>query len=191
MDASVWAGVSAMASVVTAAVAAVTLNGSRRDSRDRSRPVVVARLRKGPSTSHGVVYLVVSNLGVSVARQVQITFDPKLPEYEMTLDGQAGVVAPFIRRRYEEPIAVLAPTQSLANIYYYSGTTGGNLENVPDELTVGVSYLDDRGRKYEDAFPLKVQDIILETQSNPGGSNDAVKRQNVALESISWELWDR
>lgn len=191
MDAGVWAGVSAMASVLTAAIAAGSLTGSRRDSRDRSRPIVVARLRKGPSTSHGVTYLVVSNLGASVARQVQVTFDPELPEYEKAPDGKAGVVAPFLRRRYESPITVLAPTQSLANIYYYSGMTGRNLEDVPDEFTVRVSYLDDRRRKYEDAFPLRVQDVNLETQSNPGKSNDPVERRNVALESISWGLWDR
>lgn len=140
--------------------------------------------------SHGVSYLVIENAGQSVARNVKVSFQPPLPDYETTDDGQPGVVAPFLRRRYGTPIAMIAPGHMLKNVYsYISAGINDNVEPVPDEFTVSVHYDDDRGRVYRDSFPLNRNLLGLETQSNPGSSNDAVKRQNQALEAIAWELW--
>jgi len=195
MDPEYWAatlaGISALAAVATAGIAGWSLAGSRRDSRDRTRPLVVASLRKGPTTSHGVSYLVVENAGQSVARNVEVCFEPPLPDYETTDDGQPGVVAPFLRRRYGAPIAMIAPGHRLKNVYsYITAGVDGNVEPVPDQVTILVRYVDDRGHTYDDSFPLDRELVGLETQSNPGDSNDPVKRQNMALEAIAWELWE-
>lgn len=195
MDAEIWsatfAGISTLAAIATAGIAGWSLVGSRKDSRDRTRPLIVASLRKGPTMSQGVSYLVVENAGQSVARNIEVRFDPALPDYTTTDDGQPGIVAPFLRRRYQTPIAMIAPGQRLKNVYaYVAAGANGNVEPVPDQVTVSVRYFDDRGRIYEDSFPLDSELLGLETQSNPGDGNDAMRRQNKALEAIAWELWE-
>jgi hypothetical protein len=167
------------------------LSGSRRDSRDRTRPVIIASLRRGPTMSHGVSYFVVENVGQSIARNVQVSFDPPLPDYDTTEDGQQGVVAPVLRKRYGRPIAMIAPGHRMKNIYSYlaAGVTG-NVEPVPDQVTVRVRYTDDHGWPYSDSFPLDRELLGLETQSSPGRENDPTLRQNKALEAIAWEIWE-
>lgn len=141
--------------------------------------------------SHGVTYLVIANVGQSVARNVEITFDPALPNYEKTPDGQPGVVAPILGRRFARPIGILAPGQRLKNIYSHLAVgVEGNIEPVPEKFTVNVRYTDDRARSYQDSFPLDQGLIGLETQSNPSDTNDSEKRRNKALEAIVWELWE-
>lgn len=188
--AAIFAGLSTLAAIITAIIAAWSLAGSRRDSEDRTRPLVIATLKPGPTMSHGVNYLTIENAGQSVARGVAVAFDPPLPDYEFTEDGQKAVVAPFLRRRYGSKIEMLAPGQSLRNVYsYHSVGTDGNVEPVPDEFIVTVRYTDDHGKPFEDSFLLDVGLLNMETLSSPSDSNDAVKRQNQALEAIVWELW--
>lgn len=188
--AAAFAGVSAFAAVLTAAIAAWSLAGSRKDSHDRSRPIVTASLRIGPRYSHGTTYLVVRNGGLSVARHVRVTFKPELPEYETTDDGQPGIVAPVLRKRYSEPIPVLAPGESLNNVYsYIAAGINGNVEPVPDRFTVLVEYRDDRRRAYRDEFQLDRSSLGLQTNTNPGDGKDADKRRNVAIEALAWEAW--
>ncbi|PZS04893.1 MAG: hypothetical protein DLM56_04765 [Pseudonocardiales bacterium] len=153
--------------------------------------MVVASLRKGPTMSHGVSYLVIENAGQSVARNVEVSFDPPLPDYETTNDGQPAVVAPVLRKRYGSPITMIAPGQRLKNVYSYIAMgVNGNVEPVPDQVTILVRYIDDHRRRYEDSFPLDREVLGLETQSNPGDTNEPVARQNKALEAIVWELWE-
>jgi len=141
--------------------------------------------------SHGSSYLVIKNAGQSVARDVEVSFRPPLPDYETTDDGQPGVVAPFLRRRYGTPIAMIAPGHTLKNVYsYIAAGIDDNVEPVPDQVTILVRYNDDHGRVYKDSFPLNRKLLGLDTQTNPGDSNDPVKRQNKALEAIAWELWE-
>lgn len=135
--AATFAGVSALGAVSTAGVAGWSLLGSRKDSHDRTRPVVVVSLRKGPTMLHGNTYLVIENAGRSVARNIRVTFDPALPDYEHTVDGQPGVVSPILRRRYRNPVSMIAPGHRLSNIYsYLRAGQQGNVEPVPDQLTV-------------------------------------------------------
>ncbi|MGC0252166.1 hypothetical protein [Pseudactinotalea sp. Z1748] len=182
---------SALAAIVTASIAAWSLVGSRRDSRDRSRPLVIASLRKGPTMSHGTTYLVIENVGSSVARDVGVSFDPPLPNYETTDDGQPGIVGPFLRKRYSSTIPMIAPGHRMKNVYsYHAVGVDGNVEPVPDQFTVTVRYSDDRGRPYQDSFPIDRERLGYETQTNPADTNDPVKRQNKALEAIAWELWE-
>lgn len=196
MDAQGWsaafAGISALAAIITATIAAWSLAGARRDSRDRSRPLIVASLRAGPTMSRGVTYLVVENAGQSVARNIEVAFAPPLPDYETTDDGQPGVVAPFLRRRYADAIAMLAPGHGMKNVYsYIRAGVDGNVEPVPDKFSVSVQYTDDHDRSYADSFALDREHLGLETKTSPGEQNDPVKRQNQAMEAIAWELWER
>lgn len=140
---------------------------------------------------HGVSYLRIENAGQSVARDVSVSFDPAMPEYEVTDDGQSGVVAPMLRKRYASPISMIAPGHRMKNVYsYVQDGVDDNVEPVPDRFTVALRYTDDHGRNYDDSFALDRGNLGLETQSHPGDDNDPVKRQNKALEAIAWELWD-
>lgn len=190
---ALFAGLSGLAAVTTAAVAIWSLIGARSDSRQRTRPVVIATLQKGPSTSHGVIYLTIENVGNSVARRTSVTFDPPLPDYETTDDGQPGVVAPFLRRRYSDQLPTLAPRQTLKNVYSYIAVGHqGNVEPMPDQFTVTVTYYDaNNKRKYIDLFPLDCGNVALDTASSPGSGNDPDKRRTQAIEAVVWELWER
>src|SRR5690348_15692234 len=81
LAATASAAVSAAATVVTAVIAGVALRSTARDSRDRTRPLLVAELRRstlGTATQD----LVIKNCGASVARNVNVLFDPPLPVTE-------------------------------------------------------------------------------------------------------------
>lgn len=109
-----FAGLSSFAAVVTAIIAAWSLIGSRQDSHDRTRPVIVVRLVRGPSfTNLKTVYLTVENRGQSLAKGIELTFNPPLPEYEKTTDGLPGIVAPILRKRYANSILMLTPGEQL------------------------------------------------------------------------------
>lgn len=186
-----FAGTSAVAAIVTAGIAGWSLIGAYRDSRDRTRPVVTARLRIGPRMAEGYIYLTISNQGASAARDVAISFHPPLPDYQKTDDGQDGVVAPVLRRRYAEPVTIIGIGESLNNLYWYQrGASNEPAEPVPAKFSVGVKYQDDRGRSYEDSFPLDVATIAHETQSFPGGQEWS-KITARAANAIPWELWNR
>jgi len=60
-----------MAAVVTAVIAVRSLAGTREDSRDRTRPVLTAELKRSPLT-HGTIDLVLSNYGRTSARNVAL-----------------------------------------------------------------------------------------------------------------------
>lgn len=97
MDSAAWAatfaGVSALGAVTTAVIAAWSLKGSRDDSRERSRPVIVAELQRNPLT-HGAQSLIVRNYGASVAKDVSVKFDPALPDPDDS--ESAGKITPFM-----------------------------------------------------------------------------------------------
>lgn len=71
------AGLSALAAVVTAAIAVVALGHTASDSRDRSRPMMVAEFQLAVNNG-AAIDLVVRNAGPSIARDVTVTFDPRL-----------------------------------------------------------------------------------------------------------------
>lgn len=82
-DANFWAAVAALggvaaavAAIVTATIAAKTLSAMRQDSLDRSRPVMIAELRPGVLTRNAELHI--TNQGLSVARNVEVTFAPPI-----------------------------------------------------------------------------------------------------------------
>lgn len=116
---AVAAPISALAAVVTAAVAAWSLYGSRRDSYERTRPLVAPYAKIGPSYIHGSTYLIVKNFGATAAHNVSVKFDPELPELKVDGDNQPflDTAVAGLQRRYSDDIPVLAAGQSLTNIW--------------------------------------------------------------------------
>lgn len=103
--------VSAITTVVTALIAVLALQSTARDSRDRTRPMLVAELWRstmGSQTQH----LVIKNYGASVAREVAVMFDPPLPDTEDTSKS-----VHWMNERFREPIPVWAPGAAMSNVY--------------------------------------------------------------------------
>lgn len=175
---AVFAGISTLAAIAAAIIAAYALLGSRADSRARTRPVIVADLRKATLTG-GAQMLVLKNYGQSVAREVTVGFDPELPA---TGDDNGEPQLPLIRERYSIPVPVIAPGQALSNVYRAGGA---GEHQVPETLRVTVSYVAEDDQKYSDTFALRTQTLQLETSSTPSDSNDKVLRQIKAVEAIA------
>lgn len=185
-SATVWAGVSALAAVVTTLVAIFSLNQIRKDSRDAIRPVVVAELRDEPLVT-ATATLVVRNVGRSVARDVVINFDPPLPEVN---SAQEGLVHP-INRRYADPIPTLTPGMRLDNVWRFRGDADERHMAVPaDRVVATATYEDTRGRTYEDRYVLATDVFESGTYPEPGGTDQAAmgKRTAKALEAIARTL---
>lgn len=187
---AVATGVGAVATVIAAFVAVRTLLALKRDSADRTRPMMSADLR--PVTlSQGTSELLVTNLGGSVARNVRVTFTPELPNLQGA--EASGKVTPFMRRRYSNTLPTFAPGRRLTNIYAVQvpGVGGAliNDEPTPDEIEVAFTYEDDRGTKYQDRYPLTLAMIRDQTSSHPSGGPDTyAKRTVVAVETIAQTL---
>lgn len=140
MDVTAWsvlfAGVSGVAAIVTASIAGWALVQASHDSKERSRPVVVAELRH--AGVKGSQSLVIRNYGLTVARDVQITFDPQLPK------GDSHPASKIIRERYRRPIPTMPPGMELKNIYLI-GTPGPGpnfvpAEPIPEQVTIVICY---------------------------------------------------
>lgn len=102
------AGLSGMAAIVTAAIAVIALRQTSQDSRDRSRPVVIAEFQQARDST-SAIDLVVRNFGASVARDLEVSFEPQLA----VPDTGGPFVTPFLIKRYADPIPVIAPGQDL------------------------------------------------------------------------------
>ena len=178
---STWfAIVASAATVVAAVVAVVTLLALRADSRDRTRPRVIADLR-GQVITHSAT-LVVSNVGSTPAEQVRVEFDPPLPEDD--IESGVGATTAVLQRRYALPIPTLAPGSELRNVY--QGLRGGR-EPVPDDFVVKCDYQDSHGRRYSESFKLSMAPIRGATFQTPGdkSASGLLERTAVALERIA------
>ena len=89
-------GLSALAAVVTAVIAIIALDHTARDSRERSRPMMVAEFRLAEHNDASIDF-VLRNAGPSIARGVTVEFQPAL---EVPDDGDR-YVTPALIRRYE------------------------------------------------------------------------------------------
>lgn len=182
------AGLGGVAAVVTGAVAVAALLVAARDSTERSRPMVVAELRDA-LRADAIQYLVIKNLGPSVARKVRVLFDPPLSE----MDDSESRLAAFIQRRYSKPIPALVPGQELDNIWFSGRPDAAkgwvNSEPLPDTFTVRIRYHGVRRRRYEERFDLDVGLIRQRTYAT--SSKDPEEQMKVVikhLESIDASL---
>jgi len=179
----------ALATIATALFAVWAVVNAGRDSRDRSRPLVIAEfgLAHDSDTS---VDLIVRNAGSSMARNIVVTFDPAL---EVPPGFGPNVTATLIRR-YKDPLSGAAPGQSFRNVWWSGHMVDGesdlqNGEPTPDRVSVSVEYRDDRRRKYSDAFVLDVRVLLAETYSVSSASfKGRVKTIDASLRDITRAL---
>lgn len=180
------AAVVATGSGVIAATSGVrTLRQNRRDSKARSRPMVAAELREIPYTE-GSQMIVVRNYGPSFARDVRVTFDPRIPDGANPEQGMTQ----FLKRRYASPIWVLTPGMELDNIYYsaHSDNQGKkvNREPTPDHVTVTITYKNDAGQEFADHFPLDTNLLRNRTFSESSASFDGrLKDITAAMKTLA------
>lgn len=183
------AGVAGAGAAWFAAVNGVrTFRQTRKDSADRSRPMVAAEFRDA-LPSRGDLYLVIKNYGPSVARDVQVTFDPPVPDPAPEKADQS--IVPFLKTRYAQPISTLTPGAELRNVWYYgiAGPDGSfaNSESTPDQVTVTIDYKSaDGSRAYSDSYLLDVQILQQETTVTSSLAPEVQLRDGVAaLQEIS------
>lgn len=149
--------ITAVAAVVTAvATVALVIPGvwailsAKRDSRDRTRPVMVAELGHHHEDPM-ILIVIVRNAGPTVARNVRLTFNPELPNSEADRDRYAK----YLRTMFGDVIPTVAPGQVFSNPWHTRDRDG-----VPGECTVTVRYEDTRGRKYEDSYLISIQPFL-------------------------------
>lgn len=181
---AIFTAVAGVAAVVAAIVAIVTLLQLRRDSHDRARPVIIARF-EWPPLSHSQT-LVIENVGGSAARDVQVTFEPDPLIIEG--DPREPRLAKYLVDRYAKPIKLLAVGERLSNVYY-SDQGKENVEPLPNEVRVKLTYSDieRRRKKYSDTFDLDINRFLFESFSEPG-DKDWVKRAAKAAEAIAYGI---
>ncbi|MGF1652947.1 MAG: hypothetical protein ACFCUP_06470 [Actinomycetales bacterium] len=162
----------AIAIIITAAIARGTLRASRDDSRSRARPIIVAELRR-ELLSHGAILLVLKNLGLSVASEVSVTFDPGPPDDLSSLPN--SYMMKWVYERYATPITTWAPGWTLSNVVRAG-------EDKLNPMTVHVSYKGPDNFKYRDSYYLHPDHILKETSSTPSKADDPTKleQQKVA-----------
>jgi hypothetical protein len=163
------AAVGAGAAVIGARAAVRSFGQTRRDSKARSRPMMAAELKLVPHAS-GSQALITKNYGLSIAKDVTVTFDPPIAMPENPDD----LVTPFLLRRYAKPIPVMTPGMELDNLYFSSrlGPDGHfyNGEPVPDLVTVKIAYKSADGDCYSDEFPLDVRLLLERTYATSSTS---------------------
>lgn len=177
-----WIGVAGLATTITALVAIVTLIRAGRDSRDRTRPVVIAEYRR-PEFGFNTLLLTVKNVGMSLARNVRVTFEPPLQA-----DGNGLSVASMVKDRYSDPIPVMGQGQELINAVHF----GAADRDLPQDLTVTIEYDRGRFRRHHDTFRLlstvHMLETVVQASDSPTGRlkeiRDQLKGQTQALNSI-------
>ena len=186
-----WTAVGGISTAATAVVAIWAIAAAKNDSRDRSRPVMVAEYRNVPY-GHKTLEFVVRNAGASVARDITVSFDPDLGS-----PTPRQVIRPFLARRYADAIPVLAPGQELTNTIHVDQEDQDETD-LPFEVTVRIRYRRSRWRWYTDEFPLRTAVHTLRTWTTSTDSPDgrlksikeALEGSRRALESISRKVPD-
>jgi len=167
---------------VTGLVAIWALMAAKNDSRERSRPVIVAEYRV-PPYAYFALEFVVRNAGPSVARDIEVTFDPDLgtplPEQK---------IRQYMIDRYSAPLPFLGPGQELSNMVHVDQRDQTSTD-VPFEVTVKVRYRRSRWRWYEEEYLLKTAVYTSHTYQTSSDSPDGyLKAMRDALKKVAAQL---
>lgn len=141
------AGIGALAAVTAARIAWSSLRQTARDSRDRSRPVVVVELGYHPNFKRALE-IKVHNAGASLARNVRLTFDPALP----TEASDRSRYGAYAARMFASPLRTFAPGQMLSNPWW-----ANHDQSAPAQCDVTATYEDAHGQRYSDIYVLDVE----------------------------------
>ena len=176
-------GLVALLTLLAVVVAVRTLNSSKADSEERSRPVVTGELRPIGHV-HGAVALVVANRGSTPAHDVAVTFDPPIPYIPEEKRFSSSMW--YLTKRYAKPIPSLAPRQEFSNIYR---TIGGDDDNGPDRTTMTVEYRGRGKKRYRDRYVLDLEPLMSETVIGNSRSMEAQTVEGVKqLKTIAQTL---
>lgn len=190
--AAFWTAVGAIAAVAASIVAIITLLALRRDSADRTRPMMTAELKSILLVTVPHRSLVLRNVGATTARQVTVEFDPALPPPDS--NGPEGLMTPILARRYASSISTWPPGMALSNIYFAGEQqpdgTWANREPLPDQFTVTINYKDEHGRAYSDNYTLDDSIVRLESFAEPGSWDEKTtrKREVRAFEELARQV---
>jgi hypothetical protein len=163
-----WGAVTGIATVALALFAMLTLSSAARDSRERTRPYVVAEFRVVP-WGYTRLDLVIRNAGATAARDIVVRFDPPFVE-----TGKRGSLGDYVARRYSEAIPVLGPGQELTSVLHVD-LENPEANDVPEKLVVSVEYSKHAilRRKYRDECPLRrviyTEQIFSVSSASPEG----------------------
>ncbi|WP_286957678.1 hypothetical protein [Brevibacterium sp. UBA7493] len=153
--------VGSVAAAVTAVGAWWGIHRTASDNREKAQPFVLAEFATAPHSDISI-QLVIKNVGVTPARNVQVTFDPPLPP------GEVDSAIWRLHERYDDPIAVLGPGQQFSNNWWLSDYTLENpsLRNVydlPRETTVTIKYRGIGKGVFEESFPISSWLVLLDS----------------------------
>ncbi|WP_091675880.1 hypothetical protein [Amycolatopsis marina] len=164
----------AVAVIITAFIAGHTLKATREDSRAKTRPIMVAELRR-ELLSEGTTLIVLKNLGASIAKNVNVGIEPPPPDDldELPDDNMMK----WIYERYATPITTWAPGWTLSNVIRAGYDT-------LRPITVTVVYEGPDGTQYEDMYYLHPDHILKETESNPSQTTELVKLEQQKIKTL-------
>jgi hypothetical protein len=171
----------AVATVVTAIIAIFALRSTARDSRDRTRPVVLAQFRLAAHNDKAFD-LIIRNYGQSSARDVEVKFDPPFG-----MDERKDRLTEILAQRYDKRIPILPPEVEVSNLWWTgrpkpASTELMNALSTPENVTVRISYKGNRVRRYKEKIPLDSRWMKLDTSSV---SSDSMRgRTKTIAESV-------
>jgi hypothetical protein len=164
----------AVAVIWTVKYARDTLEANKQDSRERTRPVMVADLRP-ELLSHGTTLMVIKNYGASPASEVKLTFDRDMPENLDDLPDSDNWK--WIFQRYQFPVHTWAPGWARTNVVRFGGD---DLE----PITVTISYLGRDAHVYEETYLLEPAHVMKETAASPSDSDIATKAEKYKVKAL-------
>jgi hypothetical protein len=188
-----WVGdqqapVVALAAIATAVLAILALRSTAKDSRERSRPVVLAYFRKSPNND-SAFDLVVHNYGPSTAFEVDVKFDPPF-----TVEQRQNHIVDSLAQRYEKMIPLMPPGSEITNVWWALDFTaanhsGTNRYPIPDEAVMTITYKRNWIQRYKETVSLDTNWMKGDTSTVSSGSRPGLARQNTdALKKIAAEL---
>lgn len=169
--AALAAVVSALAAIGMAIAAIATLRTSRYENTQRQQPVMVAEFQPAKHSNYAID-LVVSNVGLTVARDVRVTFDPPL---DPSMEEDEQDIGKYLLRRYADTIPSIAPGQRLSNVWYSVRAASGSnkmesVTNTPEKVKVCFEYRGLGKKVLREEYLLRVETIKAETFSTSSTS---------------------
>ncbi|WP_421119746.1 hypothetical protein ACE2AJ_20715 [Aquihabitans daechungensis] len=142
--------------------------------------MVVAELATIPYVD-GTMLFVVRNCGQTVARDVVVKFAPDLPDPDPAGVHQSTV--PYLKKRYEKPIPVLAPGVVLSNIWQdYQDLVKPTDHTLPSQLDVTISSVAPDGHRYQEVFRLDAEVVLNETYVTSSNQPQQIAKESLKVE---------
>lgn len=177
----------ALAAVITAIIAIFALRATASDSRERSRPIVLAFFRLA-THNESAFDLVVHNFGSSAASDIDVSFDPPFDE-----DARKNHMVNTLAQRYEKRVPLLPPGSEITNVWWALDFTapngsGKNRYPTPDEAVMTITYKGNRIRRYTEKIKLDTNWMKGGTSSVSSASRPGLEKQNAdSLKKIAAE----